>query len=410
MERAVREAASLPRSEAPEGKEPMLTAAAARRVADAFAGAPPSLRGRLLELLGSFSGAGADVRRALFLKAIAARASSLRRDGGEGALAVLENFAATLRVHTRAQLLVKATALDLDSASNTSTLDAQGLWLKRGTIGDRGAHDVDPRNDGLFQRFTAACGPTTLQMALAEADPVFAFSLHEHGLTSDSTSDPIARFQRTLLEAYGGTSVGRREAHLRARLRNALGRSDVPRPARAALLKHALAGAPLTPLASLALTTLRAQRAGFPSDAELARMSSERWRERDAGLDASAVLAMLHEHLTPITGLSYRVTNPPDGFSRGKAIRHFDEVARVLRRGLDVPFGISEPGHWMLLSAVDGKKPHRRFLVSDPDGGRTAWVTEASFARGTFADEVFHLPQGDERPYVDSFILPATPS
>ena len=58
-------------------------------------------------------------------------------------------------------------------------------------------------------------------MALAEADPVFAFALHAHELTSDSTTDAVARFQRTLLEAHGGKAIGRREAHLRARLRNA---------------------------------------------------------------------------------------------------------------------------------------------------------------------------------------------
>ncbi len=407
LDPALVEAQRLPRSDAPEGREPILTATAAARVTRAFALAPHTTRARLLELVRSFvDGAAAPVQRALLLKAIAARSTSLAAPTSD-ALAILERFASTLRAHTRAELLVKATALDLDSTTSTSAFDPQGMWQKRGTIGDRGAHDVDKNNDGLFQRFTASCGPTTLQMALAEADPVFAFALHAHELTSDSTTDAVARFQRTLLEAHGGKAIGRREAHLRARLRNALGRSDLDEPARTALLQHALAGGPRSPPAERALTTLRARHQGFPSDAELVRLASLRGCEVDAGIDARAMLALLHEHLTPMTGVHYRVTDPKDGFARGGAMRHFDEVARALRDGIDVPFGISEPGHWMLLSALDGKKPHRRFLVSDPDGGRTAWVTEAAFARGTFGDDTFHLSHGAERPYVDSFFLPS---
>jgi hypothetical protein len=398
------------RSDAPEGKEPILRAAAARRVVHALDGAPPPARTRLLDVLQSFDGPHASTKRALFLKAIAARASSLSADGAgaQAALGVLEKFAVALRELTRAQLLVKASSLDLDGTRNTSAFDPQGLWSKRGTIGDRGGGDVDKNNDGVFQRFTAACGPATLQMALAEADPVVSFALHDAlgGLVSDGTTDPIASFQRTLLEAYGGTALGRRETHLRARLRNALGRSDVDAPARAALLQHALEAGPRTSTVQRALDALRARFSGFPTDADLARMSAEKWPERDAGLDGHAILSMLHEHLTPLTGVRYRVTNPPEGLARGRAARHFDEVARVLRHGLDVPFGICEPGHWMLLSAVDGKKPLRRFLVADPDGGRTAWVTEATFASGTFASEIFHLSQGDERPFVDTFFLP----
>ena len=78
----------------------------------------------------------------------------------------------------------------------------------------------------------------------------------------------------------------------------------------------------------------------------------------------------------------------------------------MLKQGIDVPFGISEPGHWMLLSAVKGKKPRRQFLVSDPDGGKTDWVKERDFRSGAFADKQFHLSEADDRPFVDSFLLP----
>ena len=77
--------------------------------------------------------------------------------------------------------------------------------------------------------------------------------------------------------------------------------------------------------------------------------------------------------------------------------------------GLDVPFGIAEPAHWMLLTAVKGEQPNRSFLVSDPDGGRTAWVSEHDFRDGSFADQQFQLCEKHNRPYVDSFILPVIP-
>lgn len=82
-----------------------------------------------------------------------------------------------------------------------------------------------PDQDGLFQRFTGSCRPTTLQMMQAEADPVAAFAIHDAGLTSESTLDPTATFQRVLLEQYGGgKALGRVEGWLRARVRNAVGR------------------------------------------------------------------------------------------------------------------------------------------------------------------------------------------
>ncbi len=74
---------------------------------------------------------------------------------------------------------------------------------------------------------------------------------------------------------------------------------------------------------------------------------------------------------------------------------------------MDVPFGIAEPAHWMLLSAVEGEGAERRFLVSDPDGGRTVWVSDADLRSGEFARTQFHLCEDKDRPYIDSFVLPS---
>lgn len=376
---AVAQASKVLRSNAPEGKEPVLTEVAAARVHEAIANAVPQVRTKIAAMLRTLEHPTA---RALFLKAISARASQLAHDPAPRALGVLETFAQKLSAMSHADMLLKATVLDLDSTKNTSTNNAQELWNKRGNIHAtaRGG-DVDPQNDGLIQRFTATCGPTTLQMALAEADPVLAFALHEQSrgrdIATDATDDPVARFQRALLEAQGGIALDRRAAHLRARYRNALARFG-------------------------SLAEVRKQLGGFPTKDELARINREKWPERDEGISAEAMVSITNAHLTALTGVTYGVVE----FGRTGSVRHLDDVARTLRKGIDVPFGISEPGHWMLLSAVQGRKPNREFLVSDPDGGRTAWVHERKLTRGSFAKDPFDLPKGDERPYVDSFLLP----
>jgi len=92
--------------------------------------------------------------------------------------------------------------------------------------------------------------------------------------------------------------------------------------------------------------------------------------------------------------------------ARGQAGRHLDAVAAALARGVDVPFGVSEPAHWMLMTAVRAGAEGREFLVSDPGGGRTAWVTEKDLVSGAFCARQFFLNKPGERPYVDCFFLP----
>ena len=387
------------------GGEPLITARERARVDDVVRRAPPAVIARVAALVRSLDGA---VARAVLLRAVSARARPLI--AGDGApLRVLARFTEKLAPLDADEIRRRASVLDRFPTENDRALDPQALWNKRGTTHAVARDDVDAANDGLIQRFTASCGPTTLQMMLAEADPVFAFAVFEHGLASTSAADPVARFQRALLEAHGGTAIGRVEAFDRARLRNLLGRlahaGALDAAGRDALRRHALAGAPLTPVAHHALDVVRAHANGFPGDAALARLHEERWPERDSGIDTAAMMDMVHTHITPRTGVRYRAIS----FARGQAWRHVDEVAAALKRGVDVAVGVSEPGHWMLASAVKGRRPRRAFLISDPDGGRTAWVLERDFARASFCTEPFHLPAKGERPYVDTLLLPERP-
>ena len=60
----------------------------------------------------------------------------------------------------------------------------------------------------------------------------------------------------------------------------------------------------------------------------------------------------------------------------------------------------------MLLSDVKGQKPTRQWLVSDPLGGRTRWVSERELLSGAFAAGAFQLSTGRQRSYIDCFFVP----
>jgi hypothetical protein len=400
------------RSDGPEGTERMVGPAQERRVRAIFTTASAPTVTRLEGLLAAAGeGTAGAVARGLLLRAMAARADALVHGDAALALATLERFLGQLQGQSAEALRRRATVLDLDSrrtdAGSTTRPDPQSYWKTRGVVHAR-EHVVaaGPGQDGLFQRFTGSCGPTTLQMMLAESDPVVAFAIHDAGLTSDSTSDATATFQRVLLEQYGGgKSLGRVEGWLRARVRNAVGRlvldGALDDTARRALDDALFGGATPSHAAHRALAVLR-ERYGFPSVDEVERLRARRWPRADDGITTESLVELVNEHYAPAAGARYEARV----FAAGQAFRHLDDVERALRRGFDVPFGCSDPGHWMLLSAVKGRKPNRAFLVSDPDGGRTLWVTEKELRRGSFLADRLHLAKPGQRPWVDSFLLP----
>lgn len=405
LQATITAATRLPKSTGAEGTELMLTRREVQRLERGLAAAPPEVKQRLATLAASFKGDAAPLASALFLRATTARADRLSEPA---TLKTLEAFAARAGKLSAAELRHRTSVLDLDSSKNDGAFDPGVLWEKRGVTREPAA-DTATDNDGLYQRFTASCGPTVLQMVLAEADPVMAFAIHDAGLRSDSTTDVVAKFQRAVLEELGGIALGRREAHSAARIHNALGRlvtqGKVSPPQRDALLAYTKGVAPMTVAASRALETLRGSANGFPDDAQLERVRTALLPARDEGVDTEGFLKAMNRMVGELTGIEYRMTNGPEGFARGQAGKHLDAVEAALKHGIDVPFGISEPAHWMVLTHVKTEGGTRHFLVSDPDGGRTAWVKEKDFLSGKFGTD-FGLPGPGERPYVDSFFLP----
>ena len=254
-------------------------------------------------------------------------------------------------------------------------------------------------------------GPTVLQMVMAEADPVIAFAITERGRASPSAHDATAQFQRRVLEEFGGVGIPRVESFLASRLKNGLGRlvrsGEVTAGQRDALVQYATARGPLDARATVALEKLRQRYEGFPADGELKQVRNAVIPARDAGLGTVEFQKMFEKYASALTGMNYRQTEPADGFGRNQSKKHLDSVEQALKRGADVPFGVCEPGHWMLMTDSRKVAGGREFLVADPDGGRTAWVKEKDLVSGAFAEKQFHLNRPDERPYIDSFFLPS---
>jgi hypothetical protein len=319
----------------------------------------------------------------------------------------VETFARRLAGIDEEELLRRATVLDLDPIKNTSLLDPMVLSERRGVIRAPVEHNEEADNDGLFQRFTGSCGPTVVQMMICNADPIFSFAVHDTGLTSDRSSDFVADFQRRLLEAGGGIAIGRREALLRSRIRNGAGRlasmGVIGRRDVGAIRNYVEFGGEKSEAVDRVLTEMR-DRWGGPTRAEIARMLRARpIPKKDEGIGSDELLEAIARYVTPLTGVSYELAGV---FARGQCWRHLDRVEKALRDGIDVPFGIDEPAHWMLMTDVKGRVPNRSFLISDPEGGRTAWVKERDLRDGSFVDRQFHLCYDDYRGYIDCFLLP----
>jgi hypothetical protein len=392
---SIAEASALKRGAGPEGTKPLITRWERRRLVEHF---EEGVEPRIVRLLERATSATA---RGLILRAIHARIDRLA-----SSLSEVESFARGLRLD-EGELLLRATVLDLDSTTNSVAFDPLVLSSRRGVIRAPLEHTSAADNDGLFQRLTASCGPTVVQMMVCNADPISSFEAHRGGLHSDGSNDPIADFQRRLLEAAGGIALGRRESLLRARMRNGAGRLHalglIERRELHDFRRFTEKQGERTAGAERVLSVMQ-ERYGGPTRREIDRLlRAGPLPEKDEGIGPEELLDAIHRHVTPLTGVSYEVTNV---FARGQCWRYLDRVEKVLREGIDVPFGVSEPGHWMLMTHAKGRVPNRSFLVSDPEGGRTAWVKERDLRDGSFVDRQFHLCIDDQRGYVDCFLLP----
>jgi hypothetical protein len=184
------------RTDASEGQEGILSIEAARAAQRALVYMSPADYveiSQALALAGSSTPAGASqadaqTERALILKAVAAREESLRQ-GGEagpylpsGVCLQITQFATLIRGVDSQALIERTSGIDLDG---------------------------DGVDEALQQRWQNASAPAVLQMARAEADPIYAWTLHQHALGETTPVSIIGYEQRDLLDRAGGQALQR---------------------------------------------------------------------------------------------------------------------------------------------------------------------------------------------------------
>ncbi len=406
------------KSSGPEGTERVISSDQAKRVEKLLSTASPEVRAAMAADLAGIRGPDAALGRALYLKAAASRAAVLAHpktsrsaeSARSTALATLSAFARRVSGEDGATLLAKATVVDLDSRVSTSEFDATAWDERRGVVHARGQGDSRGDNDGILQRFTGSCGSTSILIAIAEEDPVQAFALNDEGVQSMESRDLAGRFQAELLAEHKSAAFSRRVEYNLSRLKNGLGRlkesGEIKGADRKALLAHADGEGPLDDRAKRALAALRAYAGGFPTEAEIAEIRATDVRE-DQGLTAPELGKSLAKHLTPVTGHRYRQAGGEDGLGPKGLKKHLDDLEKALRRGADVPFGVTEPAHWLIFTAVTGEGDDRRFLVSDPWTGRTGWASDKELTTGRFVETLLDEKWSKKKDiYVDELFLP----
>lgn len=382
---ALREGVRRPRHPtfAPEG---IMGASSALRAATATAALPRGQLDRLEALLeaagrapnGALAeAADPDAERALILEALGVRGARGRVD--RRAFSEVTRFAEQIRGAPRDVLVRTTTGLDVDPR-NTSRIAPTALAL-----GDDAAGD----NDGLYQRWVDACGPTTAQLLLSELDPIFARDLH-------------AELDRLDPRAGGGEAQARVLSRAGAPVASRLARqtlsiiapslsptSPTLDPAEQEALRAWFSGRDLDDEARVHLARgvqkLRA-RHGAPSDEALAALRGDDDRSGAGMILTAAFDAVLADRL----GIRIREVEVPSAALGA----HLDRIAERLRDGEDVPVragGPSPVGHALLFTDVRGQGAHRWFQLADPWTGRTAWARQADVLSGDFLAEVVEL-------------------
>jgi hypothetical protein len=322
-------------------------------------------------------GADAQGERALILSAVAARSEALRQPGaaGDTALGQVRGFANDVRGLPRDELMRTTTARDIDSRRSTSGVDPEHLDRADG-------RDRVRDNDGLIQRWDDSCAPTSGEIAAADADPVRARQLHHDGISHASTTGLPGRDQRTGLEANGGVAVARAQ-HDRARtgadhLRSALDTAHAPREQRQRIVDYLngrLEGNPTARQAAQAdLAAVQARSHGRLTDDDVQAIRQYRLGPTSAGVDGAAGLDS-----TASPSIHGRYSRQSVG-ATGMTAAPSDDMARRIRNGDDVGIRISDSagtsGHMLMATDVRGEGANRRYLVSDPWSGRTAWISD----------------------------------
>ena len=296
------------------------------------------------------------VESVLILKAVAARKEAFKKNAKKAGEQI-GDFADEIRGEDTEALI-----------ASTSTRDIGG-------------------DDGLQQKFTMSCGPTSIQIVMGEADPVFALEVSDeakHDLDYDSD---VGRMQAKLLgKAAAPRALEPRWKAFKAYLNGStIPPADLPKWQ--SMFKW-LGGRGHTPAKRDEGIAL-AEAAGFTRDELRAFKKYFVGLETEPGLQVGEFqTAVAQSKLSAVTNAKY----PLHQFAKG-AVKDTDleDIYKGLFRGRDILVGViwnGGGGHYMVLTDVRGDAGDavtvREFLLSDPWEGDSQWITGADLKAGKF--------------------------
>jgi len=408
------------RSDSDRGQEGVMGATHARDAARAllemtdeqYASTQTMLNGAARDEEGNaIEGADRGMEQALIMKALGARHTRIETDifqdigsflgadtEADVAMSEVQGFADAIRGMDRFEMVRQTTLIDVHD-ENTSTLDPRNPT--RNLDANPNNDDTVGDNDGMYQRYTDSCAPTTAQIVRGEVDPVYALNLQRTGNDPANGTD-VANQQHDVLEDNGGGAVSRLGRAARTDLTGQMDQmqaaGNLSSQQRTAMTLMSQ-GQTLTPAqqtqAQGALDALRAANNGRPTDAELAAMQSNQGVSAGGMRTATALEEVVGEG----TDIEFDYTNT-DG--PGVANGDLSTIEDALMDGQEVPIRVkwSSGGHAMLITDVRRDEAgNRQFMMSEPVTGATRWVSQADFQSGAFTNGTFGIGSGTVRGY-----------
>lgn len=330
---------------------------------------------------------GEVAKKATLLKAVAARKNDLIAGGPQSAkqMFVLELFGGIIRGMDRDDM-VEAT------------------------------HAADRGSDaGLQQRYTATCGPTSIEIVRGEFDPVYALVLSAQGKQSLSEGGLAADEQKKILESYRGkdTAVPRDvqkdwDTLMAAVNKHWAGATWSQRLQVRQVFLYLAGRTGLGPLTKPGIKILKSLGTGIDIDKRLPEFRRlYAVLGKGPGMENAEFAKAAKEALGGATGREFKETAIKYKAKlikgkkelRGQIGKHFRKLNKALFRGDSVPFGVmwsGGGGHFMVFTDMrkekKGKKIFRYYLVSDPWHGESGWMSRSDLIKGRF--NLINLSQG----------------
>jgi hypothetical protein len=299
------------------------------------------------------------VESALILKAVAARKQKYLADDASSKKEV-DQFAEEIRGQDRNKL-----------KKLTSTRDIGG-------------------GQGLQQKFTMSCGPTSIQIIHGESDPIYALEVSKIAKHDLDYKNKVAQEQQNLLGQAAPRKIKDLWDQFKADLNGKImGGKDVDKWQ--AVLNF-IGGKPYDAVKyNAGLKLAQGLNPKYTASVINDFKTYNYGLENEPGLSVSEFQKAM---TTAKLNVPTNIAHPLHQFNKKtKPIQDtdLDDVWKKLFRGVDVPVGVfwaGGGGHYMVLTDCKGKPPKggasRQFLLSDPWEGKSEWLSNDDLKNGKF--------------------------